>query len=39
MDGVLRTSKPSKNGKRARIQLRIPYSLEMREYHHRTTQR
>jgi hypothetical protein len=36
MDGVLKLSKPAKNGKRARVELRIPYSLAMREYRRRT---
>lgn len=38
-DGVLKLSTPSNNGKRTRVELRIPYSLAMREYHSRTTQR
>jgi hypothetical protein len=38
MPGVLRLSQPSKNGRRARIELRIPYSLAMREYRRRTVQ-
>jgi len=36
MDGVLKLSRPSKNGKRTRIELRIPDSLAMREYRRRT---
>ena len=36
MDGVLKLSKPAKNGKPTRIELRIPYSLAMREYRRRT---
>jgi hypothetical protein len=36
MDGVLHLSKPGKNGKRVRVELRIPYSLAMREYRRRT---
>jgi hypothetical protein len=38
-DGVLKLSTPSKNGKRTRVELRIPFSLAMREYRRRTTQR
>jgi hypothetical protein len=38
MDGVLKLSEPAKNGKRARVELRIPYSLAMREYRRRTAQ-
>jgi hypothetical protein len=36
MDGVLKLSERAKNGKRTRIELRIPYSLAMREYRRRT---
>jgi len=32
MPGVLQLSKPSKNGRRTRIELRIPFSLAMRVY-------
>ena len=32
MDGVLKLAEPSKNGKRARVELRIPFSLAMRVY-------
>ena len=39
LDGVLKLGEPSKNGKRARIELRIPYSLAMREYRRRTAPR
>jgi hypothetical protein len=35
MEGVLKLSKPAKNGKRCRVELRIPLSLAMREYHKR----
>jgi hypothetical protein len=38
MPGVLKLSQPSKNGKRTRIELRIPYSVAMREYRRRTAQ-
>ena len=38
LDGVLKVSKPSKNGKRGRIELRIPFSLAMRVYRERTGQ-
>jgi hypothetical protein len=34
--GVLKLSLPSKNGKRARIELRIPWSVAMRVYRERT---
>jgi hypothetical protein len=36
MEGVLKLGMPSKNGKRTRIELRIPLSLAMREYRSRT---
>jgi hypothetical protein len=36
MEGVLRVSKPSKNGRRVRVELRIPFSLAMRVYRERT---
>jgi hypothetical protein len=39
LDGVLKLGEPSRNGKRARIELRIPYSLAMREYRRRTVPR
>jgi hypothetical protein len=39
MDGVLKLNDPANNGKRTRIELRIPYSLAMREYRRRTTKR
>ena len=39
LDGVLKLQQPSKNGKRARIEPRIPYSLAMREYQVRSRQR
>jgi hypothetical protein len=38
-DGVLKLSKSSNNGKRTRVELRIPFSLAMREYRQRTGQR
>jgi hypothetical protein len=38
MEGVLKLSKPAKNGKRTRVELRIPYSVWMAEYRRRTTQ-
>ena len=31
-DGVFKLAKPSKNGKRTRVELRIPFSLAMRKY-------
>jgi len=39
MDGVLKLGEPSKNGKRARTELRIPYSVAMNEYRRRTAPR
>jgi len=36
MDGPLKLAKTSKNGKRTRIELRIPFSLAMRVYRERT---
>ena len=36
MEGVLRLNKPSKNGKRSRVEMRIPFSLAMRVYRERT---
>jgi hypothetical protein len=36
MDGVLKLTKPVKNGKRNRVELRTPFSLAMREYRERT---
>ena len=38
LDGVLKLNKSGKNGKRARVELRIPFSLAMREYRRRTAQ-
>jgi hypothetical protein len=35
-EGVLKLRKAAKNGKRSRIELRIPYSLALREYRERT---
>jgi hypothetical protein len=35
-DGVLKLREPSKNGKRGRIELRIPFSLAMEVYRERT---
>jgi len=39
IDGVLKLSAPAKNGKRTRVELRIPHSLAMREYRRRTAPR
>ena len=39
MDGVLKLGEPSKNARRTRIELRIPYSLAMREYRRRVAPR
>lgn len=36
MEGVLKLATPSKNGKRSRIELRIPFSVAMRVYRERT---
>jgi len=36
IEGVLRLTKPSKNGRRSRVELRIPFSLAMRVYRERT---
>ena len=35
-EGVLKLRKATKNGKRSRIELRIPYSLALQEYRKRT---
>jgi len=36
LEGVLKLRKQSQNGKRARVELRIPFSLAMLVYHERT---
>jgi hypothetical protein len=36
LPGVLKLSEPSRNGKRSRVELRIPYSLAMRVYREHT---
>jgi hypothetical protein len=36
LEGVLKLSKAARNGKRIRVELRIPFSLAMREYNKRT---
>jgi hypothetical protein len=36
MEGVLKLSKPGKNGRRSRVELRIPFSVAMRVYNERT---
>lgn len=36
MDGVLKLKAPAKNGRRTRVELRIPLSLAMRVYRERT---
>jgi hypothetical protein len=38
MPGVLKLSKASRNGKRTRVELRIPLSVAMGEYRRRTAQ-
>jgi hypothetical protein len=35
-EGVLKLSKPAKNGKRSRVELRIPFSVALKEYGKRT---
>ena len=35
-EGVLKLAKTSKNGRRARVEIRIPYSLALQEYSERT---
>jgi hypothetical protein len=36
IEGVLKLSKPAKNGRRTRVELRIPFSVAMRVYLERT---
>jgi hypothetical protein len=36
LDGVLKLNKPVRNGKRSRVELRIPFSLAMRVYREHT---
>jgi len=36
LEGVLKLSRPTKNGRRTRIEIRIPFSLAMRVYRERT---
>jgi hypothetical protein len=36
LDGVLKLNQPSRNGRRTRIELRIPFSLAMRVYREKT---
>jgi hypothetical protein len=38
-EGVLKLSKPAKNGARSRVELRIPLSLAMQVYREHTGQR
>jgi hypothetical protein len=35
-EGVLKLNKPPRNGRRARVELRIPFSLAMQVYRERT---
>ena len=35
-EGVLKLSKPARNGKRTRVELRIPFSLAMQVYREHT---
>ena len=36
MEGVLKLNKPATQGKRTRVELRIPFSLAMRKYREHT---
>ena len=36
LEGVLKLGKPARNGKRARVELRIPFSLAMQVYREHT---
>ena len=36
MEGVLKLNKPAKNGRRNRVELRIPFSVAMRVYRERS---
>jgi len=36
LEGVLKMNGPSKNGRRTRVELRIPFSLAMRVYRDKT---
>lgn len=36
LEGVLKLSRPARNGRRIRVELRIPFSLAMRVYRERT---
>ena len=36
MDGVLKLNKPAKNGRRSRVELRIPFSVAMSVYRERS---
>ena len=36
LEGVLKMNQPSKNGRRTRVELRIPFSLAMRVYRDKT---
>jgi len=35
-EGVLKLNKPTRNGKRSRVELRIPFSVAMQVYRERT---
>jgi hypothetical protein len=36
LEGVLKLNKPARNGKRSRVELRIPFSLAMQVYREHT---
>jgi len=36
LPGVLKLNKPSRKGKRSRVELKIPFTLAMQEYERRT---
>ena len=36
LEGVLKLGKPARKGKRARVELRIPFSVAMQVYHEHT---
>jgi len=38
MEGVLKLSMPARNGRRSRVELRIPFSLAMKVYREHTGQ-
>jgi hypothetical protein len=38
MEGVLKLSRPARNGRRSRVELRIPFSVAMKVYREHTGQ-